>query len=73
MMQKLSWYVIFFVMVILSCNQTDNKVLQEIQQKEYLSDPNPEKFVVWLNSPDEEIREKPQGPWRSGFCPGTDI
>ena len=56
MMQKLSWYVIFFVMVILSCNQTDNKVLQEIQQQEYLRDPNPEKFVSWLNSSEEEIR-----------------
>jgi cyclophilin family peptidyl-prolyl cis-trans isomerase/HEAT repeat protein len=56
MMQKLSWYIIFILIVSLSCNQIDKKVIQEIQQQEYLRDTNPENFVAWLNSPDEDIR-----------------
>jgi len=56
MIQKLSWYIIFSLVIVLSCNQTDHKVLQEIQQEEYLRDTNPEKFVAWLNNPDPDIR-----------------
>ena len=56
MMQKLFWYIIFSLVIVLCCNQTDHKILQEIQQQEYLRDTNPEKFVAWLNNPDPDIR-----------------
>ena len=56
-MQK-SGYFSFFLLVILSCQGSNQHTLLEIQQMEYLRQADGTKFIPWLNSKDQKIREK---------------
>jgi cyclophilin family peptidyl-prolyl cis-trans isomerase/HEAT repeat protein len=56
MIKKLFWFNIVFIVLIISCNQSNQKLFEEIRHLEYLRDASPEKFIPWLNSPDADIR-----------------
>jgi cyclophilin family peptidyl-prolyl cis-trans isomerase/HEAT repeat protein len=47
---------IFFILS--SCDHTNQQLLEEIRQLEYLRKVDPEKFITWINSPDATIRKQ---------------
>lgn len=55
---KYAGYLFLFLLLIISCSQPTEKIFQEMRQLEYQRNPNPDKFITWLNSKNEKVRQQ---------------
>lgn len=56
MKSVLLFFLTIITVVSLSCSRHNEQILNEIKILEYQRDANPEKFIAWLNSKDDDIR-----------------
>lgn len=56
-MKKRLLFVLLLVFLF-SCTRQNNQIFQEMRHLEYLRDANPDKFVLWLNHTDEQVRAR---------------
>ena len=55
---KYAWYLLFLVLFVISCGQSTDLIFREMRQLEYQRNVDADKFVEWLNSKNEEVRQR---------------